>query len=238
MPPNNKITKVDGNNVFHITILQKEKKIKPEKGKFYHYYVGNVIQATESVFQGKVLDGKYLHVRRDKTMIEKGLFDKGLKSGEWITWHGNGHIRTINHWKDGKRDGIYNEFYANGQLHRSGAYKEDRLHGKVEVFDQAGNKILVEQYKQGELKKEKTKGKAKKEKKENKKKTKKREKADEKLNKKGEAAKPKSNKGEEAKNRKKWKLNFWPFHKKEKTNEVGIKAVSSPEQGSKKIKVQ
>jgi hypothetical protein len=54
-----------------------------------------------------------------------GLFDKdGKKDGLWKEWYENGQLRWEKNYKDGKLDGLARGWYKNGQLRWENNYKD------------------------------------------------------------------------------------------------------------------
>ena len=52
---------------------------------------------------------------------------------------------------EGKKDGLWEEYWDNGQLVYKGHYKDGKKDGLWEYFDEDGSLTLTEDYKEGEL---------------------------------------------------------------------------------------
>ncbi len=56
-----------------------------------------------------------------------GLCRGGKPSGCWIWWHGNGVIREVGAFIEGKRDGLFTEFDECGKKVRQRCYSKGEL---------------------------------------------------------------------------------------------------------------
>ena len=68
---------------------------------------------------------------------------------EWFYADGNIHLRTP--YKEGKRDGIEEMFYENGNIESRTPYKEGKIDGIEEEFDEQGNIVETRLWKNGKL---------------------------------------------------------------------------------------
>src|SRR5688500_101 len=64
--------------------------INPSADRYYYWYSANQINTTQGGFSGSLLNGLYSDFYRNKNLKEKGEFDHGLKTGEWMAWYDNG----------------------------------------------------------------------------------------------------------------------------------------------------
>ena len=61
----------------------------------------------------------------DVCKIEKHYKD-GKLDGKWILWHANGQIGLEKHYMDGKLDGKWTSWHANGQILSENHYKDGK----------------------------------------------------------------------------------------------------------------
>lgn len=102
-------------------------------------------------------------------------YENGRKSGVWEVFLPDGALQKTGSVKDGKEDGVYREYYAAGTLKyeyryvlgaKNGVWKSwyedgtpyterhfenDKLHGKVLVWDEAGDLAKEYDYRRGAL---------------------------------------------------------------------------------------
>jgi antitoxin component YwqK of YwqJK toxin-antitoxin module len=96
-----------------------------------------------------------------KPISEETLIDKdGLKyhsdtkelfSGKVYSNHMGGNKWVEHTYKDGKENGLFTEWYENGQMSYEGIYKDGELDGlHIEWYDN-GQKLAIRTYKDGKL---------------------------------------------------------------------------------------
>jgi len=64
----------------------------------------------------------------------KGEFKDGKRDGLWEEYHANGTISDKGYYKDGKRYGYWEYYHSNGWLWMKRNYKDDNPHGYWEVY--------------------------------------------------------------------------------------------------------
>jgi len=75
----------------------------------------------------------------------------GEREGLWEWFHENGNIHCRIPFKDGKMDGIEERFYEKENIRWRTSYKEGKVDGIEECFDEQGNIIITQLWKDGEL---------------------------------------------------------------------------------------
>jgi hypothetical protein len=147
----NSVTKSyrDSAYTFHVKVLK-----DPEEGllvrRYYWFYQGEVM-STVGNYSGKLLHGTFEKFDRDGRLLEKGVFNNGLKAGLWTAWYPNGNLTSQKHWSKGWRIGDFTEYYDNGSVKKKGGYKNDLLHGRIYTYSINGELISKEKYKRGRL---------------------------------------------------------------------------------------
>ena len=76
---------------------------------------------------------------------------KGQREGLWEWFYPNGNIHFRTPYKGGKEDGIEEVFYENGNILSRTPYKEGERGGIEEWFDKQGNITETRLWKDGEL---------------------------------------------------------------------------------------
>ncbi len=130
----------EGNTVF-FTLFYSEKKIVPEKSCDYYWFNSNQIFKTRGDYFGRLLDGQFHVLDLKGRMIEKGVFEKGLKQGRWTTWYPNGMYQMVCVYKDGRRNGPCMMYDTAGILRKQLHFKNDLENINVKEFDEKGTRI-------------------------------------------------------------------------------------------------
>lgn len=107
----------DENFAYEFHIAEKDKKVKLKKGVNYHYYDYNSVKSSDYGFNGRLLHGSYVKaILASNRIIEKGSFVYGVKQEEWKKWFKNGNLKTIQFWKNGRKEGIYELYDESSKL--------------------------------------------------------------------------------------------------------------------------
>lgn len=131
-------------------LVNTDKKFKINRDHFYHWLAFDKIQINEGGYSGQLLHGSYMVYNNEGKLVEQGQFTHGLKSGVWYLWDDYGNVQQEVKWKSGARNGkAY--YYDAGELTRVENYKNDRLNGKVVIY----NDDDVKSYRNGELREKK-----------------------------------------------------------------------------------
>jgi antitoxin component YwqK of YwqJK toxin-antitoxin module len=93
-----------GDSIILAHLLLKENKITPNIKKTYFWYLRGKINHNTGNYSGKLMQGNF-NVFLDDKMVISGKFDKGLKTGKWITWFNDGTIDNIILYKNGVKIG-------------------------------------------------------------------------------------------------------------------------------------
>ncbi len=75
--------------------------------------------------------------------------DGGKKHGLEESYYENGQLERKGSWKDGKQHGLEESYHENGQLERKGSWKDGKQHGLEESYDKNGQLWSKENYKDG-----------------------------------------------------------------------------------------
>ncbi len=70
-------------------------------------------------------------------------------TGSFVNYHENGQLKVRRNFKDGKRDGLSEDFYENGQLNSKENYKEGELNGLREYYNEKGQLKFIQNWKDG-----------------------------------------------------------------------------------------
>lgn len=120
---------VDSSKISAYVLLNRDK-IKLDNELYYYSYKSGKIKRTQGGIGGKPLTDIYHKYDMDDNLKEVGYFEKGLKTGEWKTWHKNGTIKSIENWKNGEIKGKARYFNADGSLIAEGRMKNNNKHGR------------------------------------------------------------------------------------------------------------
>jgi hypothetical protein len=83
-----------GDSIIVTHVLPEDKRIRTNLSKTYYWYQRGKICHNTGNYSGKLLHGNY-NVFLEDILILSGTFNKGLRSGRWITWNNNGNINKI-----------------------------------------------------------------------------------------------------------------------------------------------
>ncbi|MDJ1486103.1 hypothetical protein QNI16_36815 [Cytophagaceae bacterium YF14B1] len=151
MPLHNRVIVNYPEKVVYAYYLPSDQKHKPAKESlFYYWFAANDIKRTRGAYDGKLLHGTYTEFYSNKNLKEKGVMRHGIKTGIWQGWYGNGERKEIIHWDKKGLRGRFRTFNESGNLTSRGTYWNDKLDGKVYVYDEAGKKTKL-RYKDGNL---------------------------------------------------------------------------------------
>jgi hypothetical protein len=67
-------------------------------------------------------------IREDSTLIAKGTFKEGKPDGLWTYWYANGRMKEEGHYKQGVKNGMWVEWYPDGELMWKGEYENGKRH--------------------------------------------------------------------------------------------------------------
>lgn len=132
-----------------LVVTDKKPVAKPKRS--YYWFKSQKVHSSQNDYAGALLDGDYTKYYYSNQLAEKGKFNKGLKTGKWISWHENGTVSSVTKWNTGRTTGKYiardNEgnttvygSYLNGLKQGKWIYpiKKDTLiykKGRVQVLD-------------------------------------------------------------------------------------------------------
>lgn len=67
-------------------------------------------------------------------LTESGILANGKRQGNWAEYHANGLVKTSTSFVDDLREGLRLEMNSSGQLERRMNYHADKLHGEYKEF--------------------------------------------------------------------------------------------------------
>ena len=66
---------------------------------------------------------------------EQGYLKKGLREGEWVSYHENGQLQWIGTYKNGKKESEWVEYHDDGKLRSKGHWKNGKEEGNQNAKD-------------------------------------------------------------------------------------------------------
>ncbi|WP_308993705.1 hypothetical protein QLS71_008015 [Mariniflexile litorale] len=93
--------------------------------KLYYWYKSGEIHFSQSNVGGSVLHNEYLKYYRSNQLAEKGVFNYGLKTDVWKSWHENGQLKEREIWNNGFLNGEYTSYNSDGDLVLKGRYRNN-----------------------------------------------------------------------------------------------------------------
>lgn len=90
--------------------------------KYYSWYKNQKIHVSQGTSGGHLLHGVYVKYASSHAILERGVFNEGLKDGLWRKWNLEGKIIEQSNWKEGVINGSFTSIsdtlnYKNGSLH-------------------------------------------------------------------------------------------------------------------------
>lgn len=123
-------------------VISKELYLNDKKqGKSYFYHKNGKLKETVEYKNG-LKDGKQIIYDEKEMIIEINEFIKATNTDREI----------INRYGDGrKKEGIWREYYENGNIKKEEEYKDGELNGRFWEYDENGNAILRMRYESGKI---------------------------------------------------------------------------------------
>jgi antitoxin component YwqK of YwqJK toxin-antitoxin module len=121
---------------------------KVESDKKYYWIANHEIRSTQGGYSGKLLHGLYLDYYLNNALKEQGLFNMGLKDGNWKSWTEEGVLLAEINFKNGVEEGNFYTYTAIGQLKEAGNYKKGKIDGSLKKYITQDSTVIVK-YKNG-----------------------------------------------------------------------------------------
>ena len=74
-----------------------------------------------------------------------GIIKNGKQDGLWTDWYENGQKSSEVTYKDSKKDGLYTGWYENGKKERENTYKDGEFIDSI-CWDEDGNECECSEY--------------------------------------------------------------------------------------------
>lgn len=105
------------------------------------------LAARDSFFRGKRAGVAEVYAGRG-TVLRRTWYREG-EPDSLRQWHANGTLSLQGGYRDGKRDGVWKEWYANGKAKEISPYDTGTFHGERRFFDSTGRLFRTQQYYRG-----------------------------------------------------------------------------------------
>lgn len=132
------------------SLIPVKNKVRAKNDRLYYWYSANTISITQGGYSGKLLNGLYTDLYKNKNLKEQGSFRKGLKSGTWKRWTPEGKPEEMTSWKNGHLSGSFIRYHSDGTRKEQGRYTRGVLQGKHTEY-LADDSTRTSYYKGGEL---------------------------------------------------------------------------------------
>jgi antitoxin component YwqK of YwqJK toxin-antitoxin module len=122
-----------------------------QDGEWTFYHENGQLNRKATYSNGQP-DGAWEVLRADGTLSAKRSFRNGLRHGDWITYDASGQkpLRE-EHYVDGKAEGVWKIWHANGQQRQQLGFKQGQLDGTSIEWDENGEKRVEVSYADGKL---------------------------------------------------------------------------------------
>lgn len=74
----------------------------------------------------------------DGSILLEGVYQDGLREGEWVSWYPDGTIWSKGYFSNGKRTGKSWVYHPSGKMYMKGSYEEGEKIGIWLVYDEEG----------------------------------------------------------------------------------------------------
>jgi antitoxin component YwqK of YwqJK toxin-antitoxin module len=78
-------------------------------------------------------------------------FEQCLHNGMYINYYPNGQAKDSGYYKNGRRQGYWHEWYSNGTLKQLGFYEKGEKHSSWKLYNEKGVLVQLEEYRRGRL---------------------------------------------------------------------------------------
>lgn len=129
---------------FHAWVEVYEGEIKHsalDDRKFYAWLKAKQVHTSRGGYEGELLHGNYTALYKTDALKEKGVYNKGLKTGTWKEWHINGELKCVSHWKKGNASGNFTYYNTSGKMVQRENYKNGHLHGRQYTYSDSAETI-------------------------------------------------------------------------------------------------
>ena len=103
------------------------------------------------LYKGEPYNGEMFFKNENGQLQQRTNYKDGKRDGLNEEYYVNGQLRDNRSYKDGEYDGLFEYYFENGQLQFKGNYKDDKLDGLVEWYYENGQLEEKTNYKDGEL---------------------------------------------------------------------------------------
>lgn len=107
----------------------------------------------------KMAAGNYLNEKKDSiwqffskldgTLLSEEEYRAGLKNGVSRAYFLQGGTAEISTWKEGIREGLWEEYYSDGKIKSRGTFRNNEKEGHFHAFYLSGKPLLSGQYSKG-----------------------------------------------------------------------------------------
>jgi hypothetical protein len=118
-----------------------QRKVNPPV--YYYWYQGGRVFCNQGYFSGCLLHGKYEKFDGAGHLVISGWFDRGVKTGRWLSWNEEGKLVKEEAWREGARNG-WTVIREEDQTIKI-PYRNDRIEGCKEIVG-ADGKAVKEYY--------------------------------------------------------------------------------------------
>jgi antitoxin component YwqK of YwqJK toxin-antitoxin module len=135
--------------------------------KYYYWFKSQTVVCTQGASSGLLLHGLFEAFYDNKQLSSRGVFDKGLKHGNWTYWNQKGIIIKTETWDYGVKRGDEKHFDDHGNLLTTIDYgfkniqritkdsiictTKEGIYKKVILLDSVGNEVKTIKYKNGRV---------------------------------------------------------------------------------------
>ena len=78
--------------------------------------------------------------------MEQGEYVNGKKEGRWVSYYANGNIQREGCYKDGKKEGLWIQYWPNGNKRSEATFREGKYTGLYTSYHENGKRCFQGYY--------------------------------------------------------------------------------------------
>lgn len=101
-------------------------------------------------YKGKSFSGYMVETEKDHRVVYKLPILAGKENGLAKGWYNTGEKLLVRYFVDGRKEGVFKQWWPNGRLRYLFRFKQDQYHGQQLVYFPSGQKRQASQYVNGD----------------------------------------------------------------------------------------
>lgn len=115
-------------------LVETNKKIRPNINRYYYSFKQGEVYKNKGGINGTPLQGAYREEYLDGSLKMLGDFQSGLKEGVWKEWYSNGELKSVYHYSNGRQVKRFFHYDKSGKIIRKGRFFRGKKIGKEKIL--------------------------------------------------------------------------------------------------------